>query len=361
MSPSAACRENMSCTILGIETSCDETSAAVVVDGRDVRANLVSSQVKLHEKYGGIVPEIASRAHIEQIRPTIEAALAAAGVGYNDLDAVAITVGPGLVGSLLIGVTAAKTLALTRGLPLIAVDHIEAHATSAALFVDPPPFPAVALVVSGGHTSLYRVRSFHDIELLGQTVDDAAGEAFDKVAAMLELGYPGGPVIDRVARDGDSKAVRFPRTWIKKPHFNFSFSGLKTAVLYHVYGTGKKYGSVAHLSQKQVADVAASFQAALVDTLVAKTVAAARQLRVSNVVVGGGVAANSALRAALRAACDEAALNLHLTPMEYCTDNAAMIAALGYHRFQRGETADLWLEARAGLLRPKAEAAPRRA
>ncbi len=341
-----------SCTILGLETSCDETSAAVVVDGHDVRANLVSSQVELHAKYGGIVPEIASRAHIEQLRPIIEQTLAQAGARYSDLDAVAVTVGPGLVGSLLIGVTAAKTLALTWDLPLIALDHIHAHATSAALVSDTPPWPAIALVVSGGHTSLYLVRDFLDLELLGQTVDDAAGEAFDKVAAILELGYPGGPVIDRVAARGNPKAVRFPRTWIHKPHFNFSFSGLKTAVLYYVYGAGKKYGSAQHFSESELADVAASFQSALVQTLVTKTVAAAQQTGVQNVVVGGGVAANSALRAELQAACAPAGLRLCLTPLEYCTDNAAMVAALAYHRFQRGDVADLWLEPRAGLLRP---------
>ncbi len=341
------------CTILGIETSCDETAAAVVCDGREVRSNLVSSQVKLHEKYGGIVPEIAARAHIEQIAPLVEEALAEAGLGYHDLDALAVTVGPGLVGSLLIGVTAARTVALTCDLPLVAVDHIEAHATSAALVTDPPPWPAIALVVSGGHTSLYLVRDYFDIALLGQTVDDAAGEAFDKVAGILELGYPGGPVIDRVARTGNPRAIRFPRTWIKEPHFNFSFSGLKTAVLYHVYGTGKKYGSAKHLSETELADVAASFQAALIETLVTKTIAAARHAQVSNIVIGGGVAANSALREHLQTACDEAGLRLHLTPMIYCTDNAAMIAALGYQRFLRGETADLSLEPRAGLLRPK--------
>ena len=341
------------CTILGIETSCDETSAAVVVAGRDVRASLVSSQVDLHAKYGGIVPEIASRAHIERVRPIVEETLTAAGVGYADLDAIAVTVGPGLVGSLLVGVTAAKTLALTRGLPLVPVDHIEAHATSAALTADPPPWPALALVVSGGHTSLYLVRDFLDIELLGQTVDDAAGEAFDKVAAILELGYPGGPVIDRVARDGDPRAVRFPRPWIHEPHDNFSFSGLKTAVLYHVYGGGRKYGSVAHLTPRQVADVAASFQAALVETLVTKTLAAAQRTGVASVVIGGGVAANSALRSQLQDACTRAGLTLHLTPMKYCTDNAAMIAALGYRRFLRGEATDLGLEPRAGLRRPE--------
>lgn len=339
-------------TILGIETSCDETSAAVVVDGHDVRASLVSSQVELHAKYGGIVPEIAARAHIEQIRPIIEETLVQAGVGYKDLDAIAITAGPGLVGSLLIGVTAAKTLSLAHDLPLVPVDHIEAHATGAALISDPPPWPAVALVVSGGHTSLYLVHGFLEIELLGQTVDDAAGEAFDKVAAMLELGYPGGPVIDELARGGNPSAIRFPRPWINKPHFDFSFSGLKTAVLYHVHGTGRKYGSLAHLNREQIADIAASFQTALVETLIAKTVAAARHVQVNNVVVGGGVAANSALRAGLQQACDQANLQLYLTPMDYCTDNAAMVAALGYHRLCAGQVGDLWLEPHAGLVRP---------
>ena len=341
------------CTLLAIETSCDETSAAVVVDGREVRANLVSSQVKLHEKYAGIVPEIAARAHIEQIGPIVEETLAEAGCAYRDIDAIAVTAGPGLVGSLLIGVTAAKTLALALDRPLIAVDHIEAHATSAALAVATPPWPAVALVVSGGHTSLYLVRDYCDIELMGQTVDDAAGEAFDKVAAILELGYPGGPVIDRIARQGNPKAIRFPRPWIREPHFNFSFSGLKTAVLYHVHGVGRKYGSVAGRSAAEIADIAASFQAALVDTLVAKTVAAARRAAVTDVVIGGGVAANSALRAELQRACEQAGLHLHLTPMKYCTDNAAMIAARGFQHFRRGQTADLWLEPRGGLLRSR--------
>ncbi|MBU0637607.1 MAG: tRNA (adenosine(37)-N6)-threonylcarbamoyltransferase complex transferase subunit TsaD [Planctomycetes bacterium] len=341
-----------SCTILGIETSCDETSAAVVVDGRHVRASLVSSQVDLHARYGGVVPEIAARAHIEHVRPVIEETLKQASLRYQDLSAIAVAAGPGLVGSLLIGITAAKTLALACDLPLVEVDHLEAHATSAALLSETPPWPAIALVVSGGHTSLYLVRDFLDIGLLGQTTDDAAGEAFDKVAALLELGYPGGPAIDRVARAGNPAAIRFPRTWIDKPHFDFSFSGLKTAVLYHVHGHGRKYGSVAHLASAQIADVAASFQAALVATLVSKTLAAARHARVSDVVVGGGVAANSALRAGLAGACQKAGLRLHLTSLEYCTDNAAMVAALGCRRFQAGLVSDLWLEARAGLRRP---------
>jgi N6-L-threonylcarbamoyladenine synthase len=344
--------------ILGIETSCDETSAAVVVDGHDVRANIVSSQVDLHAKYGGVVPEIASRAHIERVAPIVEEALAAARCGYGDIDAIAVTDGPGLIGSLLIGVTAAKTMAMALGVALVPVDHIEAHATSAALITpqEKPPWPAVALVVSGGHTSLYLVRDYQNIELLGQTVDDAAGEAFDKVAAILELGYPGGPLIDKLASEGNPSAIRFPRAWLDKPHLDFSFSGLKTAVLYHVYGAGRKYGSAAHLSRAELADVAASFQAAVIEPLVVKTIAAARSSGVQNVVIGGGVAANSALRGGLTAACAKAGLTLHLTPMKYCTDNAAMIAALGFHRLRIDLPANLWLEPRAGLLRPKRQA-----
>ncbi|MBL8880011.1 MAG: tRNA (adenosine(37)-N6)-threonylcarbamoyltransferase complex transferase subunit TsaD [Phycisphaerales bacterium] len=338
--------------ILAIETSCDETSAAVVADGRDVRSNLVSSQVDLHARYGGVVPEIAARAHVERIGPLVEEALGAAGCSYSDIDAVAVTIGPGLVGSLVVGVMAAKTIALVHDRPLLAVDHIEAHATSAALVTDAPPWPAVALVVSGGHTSLYHVRDFLDVELLGQTVDDAAGEAFDKVAALLELGFPGGPVVDRIASGGDARAIRFPRTWIDEPHDNFSFSGLKTAVLYHVFGTGRKYGSVAHLSPREIADIAASFQAALVETLVKKTIRAAQRIGVSTVVVGGGVAANSALRRELGVACERASIRLILTPMKYCTDNAAMIAVQGEQLLRAGRIAGLDVEPRGGLRRP---------
>ncbi|MCG3128703.1 MAG: tRNA N6-adenosine threonylcarbamoyltransferase [Phycisphaerae bacterium] len=339
--------------ILGIETSCDETSAAVLSGATDVRCNLVSSQIDLHRRYGGVVPEIASRAHIERIQPIIAEALSMADVAPADLSAIAVTDGPGLIGSLMVGVMAAKTLAWSWDLPLVAVDHIEAHATSAALACPDPPWPAVALVVSGGHTSLYLVRSFLEIDLLGETIDDAAGEAFDKVAAILELGYPGGPLIDKLAERGDPRAIDFPRTWLGRESLDFSYSGLKTAVLYHVYGAGRKYGTVAHLSPQQVADIAASFQVALVDVLVRKTTLAARLCAVSNVVVGGGVAANSALRRELAIACDSQGLKLHLTPMKYCTDNAAMIAALGLQRLRGGRIADLSLEPRAGLLRTR--------
>lgn len=341
-------------TILGIETSCDETSAAVVVDGRRVLSNVVSSQTDLHAKYGGVVPEIASRAHIERIQPIIAEAMEQAGVARDGIEAIAVTVGPGLVGSLLVGVTAAKALAWAWRKPLVGVDHIEAHATSAALGVgesEAAPWPAVALVVSGGHSSLYLVRGFLDIELMGETIDDAAGEAFDKVAAILELGFPGGPAVDRLAKEGNGSAIAFPRTWLDAGSLNFSFSGLKTAVLYRVYGPGRKYGSVAHFSRGELADIAASFSTALVEVLVGKTIAAARKSGVGTVVVGGGVAANSALRAALATACASDGLALHLTPMKYCTDNAAMIAALGHHQFRAGRLLALDAEPRSGLIR----------
>jgi N6-L-threonylcarbamoyladenine synthase len=337
--------------ILGIETSCDETAAAVVRDGGTVLSNVVSSQIELHERYGGVVPEIAARAHIEAIDVIIGRSIAAAGIAYDDVDVVAVTDGPGLVGSLLVGVTAAKTIAMTQNVSIVAVDHLHAHAVSAALGIE-APWPAVSLVVSGGHTSLYHVRDFLDVQLIGQTVDDAAGEAFDKVAAILELGFPGGPAVERLARQGDPKAIRFPRAWLGEPHLNFSYSGLKTAVLYHVFGTGRKYGSPAHLTPQERADIAASFQAALIEPLVVKALAAARACGVRNLALGGGVASNGALRAALAQACAEAGLTLHLTPAEYCTDNAAMIAALGYRRLQAGHIADLWLEPRGGLARP---------
>lgn len=339
--------------LLGIETSCDETSAAVVRAGRVVLSNVISSQIDLHAKYGGVVPEIAARAQIERIGPVLHEAITQAGVRYRDLEAIAVTDGPGLVGSLMIGIAAAKTLSLALGIPLVPVDHIEAHASSAALAAPESPWPAIALVASGGHTSLYRVDDELHMSLLGQTMDDAAGEAFDKVAAVLELGYPGGPHIDRLAREGDPAAVRFPRAWIDEPHYDFSFSGLKTAVLYHTHGAGRKYGSVAGRSRKDLADIAASFQAAVVEPLVRKTVRAATELTLGTVVVGGGVAANSALRAGLASACQAAGLRLILTPMAYCTDNAAMIAAAGFARLRAGRLGSLSLEPRSGLRRPQ--------
>ncbi len=337
-------------TILGIETSCDETSAAVVTGVHRVRSNIVATQFDVHAKYGGVVPELASRAHIENLDGVIQEAMKQAGVTRDDIDAIAVTDRPGLVGCLLIGVTAAKTLALAWGKPLIGVNHIHAHAVSAAIEQPgqgSPLWPAVALVVSGGHTSLFLVRDALSIELLGATIDDAAGEAFDKVASILGMGFPGGPVVDRIARTGDAGKYNFPRSLLDKEGLDFSFSGLKTAVLYQVHGPGRTSGGLERLTSQDIADITASFQSAVVDVLVAKTMLAVEQTGVKNVVVGGGVAANSRLRDQLAAACASRGVSLYLTPMRYCTDNAAMIAALGCEQFKARRFSNLSLEARA--------------
>lgn len=335
--------------ILGIETSCDETSVAVVDDGRRVRCNLTATQFDLHAKYGGVVPEIASRAHIERLDALVEEALTQAACQPDEIDAIAVTQMPGLIGSLLVGVTAAKTLAWAWDKPLVGVNHIHAHATSAAIDLPHDPWPAVALVVSGGHTSLYLVRDYDDIRLLGATIDDAAGEAFDKVASILKLGFPGGPIVDKRAAQGNPNRVKLPRTMLGEGSLDFSFSGLKTAVLYHVHGPGRTTGGLERLGESDINDICASFSAAVIDVLVEKTLAAARGFGVKTVVVGGGVAANSMLRARLGERCAKDGLALHLTPMKFCTDNGAMIAALGYHLFSRGRRDDLSLSARASI------------
>ena len=334
-------------TILGIETSCDETSVAIVVDGAEVRSNVVASQVDLHRKYGGVVPEIASRAHIECFDAVLTQAMEEAACTPDNLDAVAVTSRPGLVGSLLVGVTAAKTIAWAWGKPLIAVDHVIAHSTSPAIGVTPAPWPAVALIVSGGHTSLYMVEDFLTIKLLGTTTDDAAGEAFDKVAMMLGLDYPGGPVIDRLSAQGNARAHAFPRTLLGRDSLDFSFSGIKTAVLYTIHGKGKTSGGLEKLSEPEIANIAASFQEAVVAVLVEKTMRAVAQTGVGAVVLGGGVAANRRLRAALTEACAKRQLGFFAAPMAYCVDNGAMIAAQAYHQFVRGDFAELDEEARA--------------
>lgn len=332
-------------TLLGIETSCDETSAAVVDDGVNVRSNLVASQIDLHKKYGGVVPEIASRAHIERLDSIIEEALHVAGCHSTDIDAIAVTNRPGLVGALLIGVTAAKTLSWAWNKPLVGVDHIKAHAYSAAIGLDPPPWPAIGIIVSGGHTSLFRIDDPLSITKLGATTDDAAGEAFDKVATILGLSYPGGPEIEKTAREGNPQAVHFPRTMLGKNSLDFSFSGIKTAVLYHVHGNGKTYGGLEKFSRQEIADIAASFQRAVVDVLIRKTMLAVAQTEIHTVVLGGGVAANSCLRNSLQQECKNRNLTFHAAEMAYCTDNAAMIAALGYHQFISDDLADLALDA----------------
>lgn len=330
--------------ILGIESTCDETGAAIVSDGWKVRSNIVSSQVDLHARYRGVVPEIASRAHLQNILPVIREALQTADVTLDQVDAVAVAHRPGLIGSLLIGVTAAKTLAWALRKPLIGVDHVHAHLYSVVLETHKqPPMPAVGLVCSGGHTALYAMRSMEDVSLVGSTRDDAVGEAYDKVAAILGLGYPGGPILDQLAQKGDPRAVRFPRTFLERDSLDFSFSGLKTAVLYHVRGVpGKTTARPADPPTGQdLADLAAGFQAACVDVLIEKLRRAVVRNKAHSVIVGGGVSANSGLRQAL------SRLNLpaFVPQLRYCTDNAAMTAGLGHLYLQAGQFSPLDLDA----------------
>jgi N6-L-threonylcarbamoyladenine synthase len=330
--------------ILGIETSCDETAAAVVRDGREVLSNAVASQQDLHARYGGVVPEVACRAHIECITPIIEEALIGAGLTADDLDAVAVVSGPGLVGALLIGVTAAKALAWVYRKPLVGVNHVSAHVYAGHLLPSELEYPVIGLIASGGHTSLCRATGPGEIAFLGSTIDDAAGEAFDKVSCIMGLGYPGGPAIQRAGEGGDPKAVRFPRPMLGPGSLDFSFSGLKTAVLYHVCGQDASR-EAAELSDQQRADIAASFQEAVVDVLVKKAVSACEQNDCPRLTVGGGVAANRRLRERLRRACGEARIRLVMPEFRYCTDNAAMVAGLAAHLLAAGKTSPLDLDA----------------
>jgi len=334
-----------SITILGIETSCDETAAAVVRNGREVLSSVIASQAKLHERFGGVVPEIASRAHLEKILPVVEQALEQARVRPAEIDAVAVAHQPGLAIALIVGVTAAKTLAFAWQKPLIGINHLHAHLQSAILASETMELPAVALIVSGGHTSLYNAESALELKLLGSTIDDAAGEAFDKVATILNLPYPGGPSIEKAARDGNPKAINFPRSLLDKESLDFSFSGLKTAVLYHCQGQDMKgQNRVTSMSQQEISDIAASFQQAVVDTLIIKTLRAVRKVGAKTVLVGGGVAANSALREAMGKMCNENKLALLIASKPLCTDNAAMVASLAYYYYQAGRFAGLDLE-----------------
>ena len=321
--------------VLGIETSCDETSAAVVKGGRLILSNVVASQTELHREYGGIVPEIAARAHIEALTPAIGEALMRADVTFWDLDAVAATRGPGLVGSLLIGIAEGKSIAAALGLPFLGVNHLEGHLYSNLLANEAARWPALCLIVSGGHTLIVDVLSHGSYEILGRTLDDAAGEAFDKVARFLGLDYPGGPEIDRLSLLGDAEAVHFPRAMLDQDRLDVSYSGLKTAVINYVKGRERKGESIS------VPDVAASFQQAVVDVQVTKTMAAAERTGAERVFMCGGVAANSGLRRGMEGACARRGLDLTVPPLELCTDNAAMIAACGAEMLRAGELAGL--------------------
>jgi N6-L-threonylcarbamoyladenine synthase len=334
---------------LGIETSCDETAAAVFTDAPAVLASVIASQTDLHARFGGVVPEVAARAHLQRLLPVIEDALRQAGVRLDEVGCVAVHNTPGLVGALLVGVSAAKMLAVALGVPLVAVNHIEGHVYACRLAAGRDIFPCVGLVVSGGHTSLFHCRTPLHFELLGATLDDAAGEAFDKVAALLGLGFPGGPAVEREAAGGNPHAVKLPRSFLHDERLDFSFSGLKTAVLYALGGQNNPRPAPPPPGQRR-ADLAASFQRAVVDVLVAKARQALRRTGLTRLAVGGGVAANKALRAALEAVAREEGAELFIPPLALCTDNAAM-AALAVEKWRRGELAPLDLDAVPTLVR----------
>jgi N6-L-threonylcarbamoyladenine synthase len=328
--------------ILGIESSCDETAAAIVINGREIAANVVASQIESHKRFGGVVPEIASRHHVEQITIVLEEVLKQANMTMADIDAIAVTEGPGLVGALLIGVNAAKALAFAHNKPLVPVHHIAGHIYANRLVTE-LKFPLLALVVSGGHTELVYMKEHGHFEVIGETRDDAAGEAYDKVARVLNMPYPGGPHIDRLAHEG-SPVIDLPRAWLEEGSYDFSFSGLKSAVINTVHNAEQRGETIAP------EDLAASFQESVVEVLVTKTEKAVEEYRVKQVIVAGGVAANKGLRSALeKAFADNAEVELVIPPLSLCTDNAAMIAAAGSVMFEKGIRAELSLNANPGL------------
>ncbi len=335
--------------VLGIDTSCDETAAAVVRDGCLAVSNVVSSQVPLHRRFGGVVPEIACRAHAENISRVIARALDDAGTPASGLDGVAVTNRPGLIGALLVGVSAGKAMALGNDLPLVGVNHVEAHIFASALSGKDPVLPAVALVVSGGHTTLFLVKGVGELAELGRTIDDAAGEAFDKASAMLGLGYPGGPAIEEAGRDGNPAAVPFKRPYLAPDSLDFSFSGLKTALLYHSRGQSKRGRRGDLLPGVSVPDAAASFQETVVDVLVRKTFLAVRQTGVPRVILGGGVAANTRLREKMIAQATRRGVSLTIPDKPLCTDNAAMVAAVGCRLLAGGVRDPLSLDAHSRM------------
>lgn len=333
-------------TVLGIETSCDETSAAVVRDGR-LLSNVTTVQL-IHSQYGGVVPELASRAHQKLIVPIVEQSLKNGGVARNDLDAISAVYGPGLIGSILVGLSFGKAMAMGLGVPFVGVNHMEGHVFSNLIEDPKPDFPFVNLTVSGGHTQLVLVRRPFDYTILGETIDDAAGEAFDKVAKMLDLGYPGGPLIDKFAANGNPGAIDFPRPFMNEDSFDFSFSGLKTSVLYYLRRSGFEKKAEGR-DEKFIADVCASFQASVVDVLVRKLISAAVKYSVKNIAIAGGVSANSALRRQATEAASKFGFRLFTPKFEYCTDNGAMIAMVGYYRMLEGEHSGFELTAEPGL------------
>ena len=333
--------------VLGIETSCDETAAAVVSDGREVLSNVVNSQVEFHKKFSGVVPEIACRKHIETITCVVDEALKKAHCDFYSIDRIAVTNRPGLIGALLIGLSFAKSIAYARGIPLVPVSHIEAHAYSACLTHMSLSGPYISLVVSGGHTSLYLVKDFKSFDLLGKTIDDAVGEAYDKVAKVLGMSYPGGPEIDRLVRSYKGKAVSFPRTYLEKDSLDFSFSGIKTAVLYKVHPPANKtsWEKEKVLNEQDILSVAKGFQESIVDVLVRKSIAACQRHDCRKLAIGGGVARNSRLRERLLEECSKRNIETFYPDRAYCTDNAAMIAGLGYYQPPIGTEAMMTLDA----------------
>lgn len=330
--------------ILGIDTSCDDTCAAVVKDGKRLLSNVVNAQISIHHHYGGVVPELASREHIRNILPVVRESLKQASLTNNDIDAIAVTMGPGLVGALLVGINFAKAYSYARDIPLIGVNHLEGHILSIFLEKQVPSFPFVALTVSGGHTNIYHVRGFGDYAVLGQTLDDAAGEAFDKIAKLLELGYPGGAAIEKLAASGRHDAIAFPRAYLSKASLDFSFSGLKTAVALYVKKWRDNASSAGSIT---IEDIVASFQAAVIDILIEKAIAAAARVGSGSLVLAGGVARNNRLRRDLQNMVSNKGIELYIPRPEFCTDNGAMIAVAGYHKFMKGEISDLTLDARS--------------
>ena len=329
-------------TVLAIESSCDETAAAVIRNGREILSNIVATQIEIHKKFGGVVPEVASRNHVVDINPVIESALAKAGKSLEDIDVIAATYGPGLVGALLVGLSTAKALAYATGKPFVGVNHIQGHIAANYLAFPELEPPFISLIVSGGHTHIVEVKDYNEIEIIGKTRDDAAGEAYDKVARAIGLGYPGGPLVDELAKQGEAN-IEFPKAMYKEENYDFSFSGIKSAVLNHINSKKMKDEDYSR------ADIAASFQHAVVDILVHKTVKAVKDRGYGCVVLSGGVSANSALRKVMEERCDQEGLKLYYPPLGLCTDNAAMIGSCAYYRYIEGHTSDMYLNAKPNL------------